>query len=97
MTKTYFITRHAGAKEWAEQQGFNAEIIEHFMPEIVMEDGDIILGTLPIPIVARVCELGGRYFHLVLDIPAELRGVEMIADKMRELGATLEEFVVKRP
>lgn len=92
--KTYFITRHAGAKDWAADQGFNAEIIEHFMPDIV-EDGDVVLGTLPIHLAARVCELGGRYFHLVLDIPAELRVKEMTAEMMRKCGAALQEFAVK--
>lgn len=95
MAKTYFITRHQGAKDWAARQGFDAEIISHFDTKIV-EKGDIVLGTLPVNLIAEICERKGSYHHLVINIPAELRGVEMTADKMEELGATLEEFIVIR-
>lgn len=95
MAKTYFITRHQGAKDWALRQGFDAEIVSHFDTKIV-EKGDVVLGTLPIHLAAEIYEREGSYHHLVLNIPADLRGVEMTADKMEELGATLEEFFVFR-
>lgn len=93
MSKTYFITRHAGAKDWANDLGFDVEIVEHFDVNVV-QAGDKVLGTLPVHLAAKVCRRGGQYFHLVLDIPADMRGKEMTADTMRELGATLEEFII---
>lgn len=95
MAKTYFVTRHQGAKDWAARKGFDAQIVEHFNVESVEKD-DIVLGTLPIHLVAKIWDQQGRYFHLVLNIPADLRGVEITADKMEELDATLEEFIVLR-
>lgn len=95
MSKTYFVTRHQGAKDWAERKGFDAEIVSHFDVKTV-EKGDVVLGTLPVHLAAEIWDRQGSYFHLVLNIPADLRGVEMTADKMEELGATLEEFVVLR-
>lgn len=95
MAKTYFITRHQGAKDWAARKGFDAQIVEHFDVKTI-EKGDVVLGTLPIHLAAEIWDRQGRYFHLVLNIPADLRGVEITADKMEELGATLEEFVVLR-
>jgi CRISPR-associated protein Csx16 len=43
-----------------------------------------------------VCQRGGRYLHLSLDRPPVLRGVEISAEQMRELGARLEEHRVER-
>lgn len=93
MSKSYFITRHVGAKEWAADLGFDVEIVEHFNVNVV-QTGDQVFGTLPVHLAAKVCRRGGHYFHLVLDIPADMRGKEMTADTMRKLGATLEEFVI---
>lgn len=95
MSKTYFVTRHQGAKDWAARKGFDAQIVEHFDVKTVEKD-DVVLGTLPIHLAAEIWDRQGHYFHLVLNIPADLRGVEITADKMEELGATLEEFVVLR-
>ena len=88
---TYFISRHAGAQEWAKRQGFNAQVVAHFDTSLVSE-GDVVLGTLPVHLAADVCARGGKYHHLVLNIPADKRGQELSADDMEELGASLQCF-----
>ena len=92
--RTIFVTRHAGAREWARRQGFAVdEIVDHFDPETV-QPGDIIIGTLPVHLAAEICRRGGRYFHLVLNVPPEHRGRELSADDMEKFGARLEEFSI---
>lgn len=91
---TYFISRHPGAQDWARQNGHNTKMVTHFDPQSV-QPGDTVLGTLPVHLAAEVCERGGRYFHLTLNIPAEMRGKELTADDMSQLGACLQEFEVK--
>ena len=92
--KTYFVTRHAGAVEWAQRHGFQAvEVCAHFDPAVVVR-GDLVIGTLPIHLAAQVCEQGGEYHHLVLNLPAEARGREISADDMESFGATVEQFIV---
>ncbi|MBU2722931.1 CRISPR-associated protein Csx16 [Acidithiobacillus ferridurans] len=94
MNKTYFVSRHPGAHEWAARQGFaNAEVITHFVPSVV-GNGDIVIGTLPIHIVADVNERGGIYLHLVLELTADSRGKELSADDMCAYGARLQRFDV---
>ena len=89
-----FVTRHAGAREWAERQGLAVdEIVDHLDPETV-QPGDIIIGTLPVHLAAEICRRGGRYLHLVLNVPPEARGREFSADDMEEFGARLEEFSI---
>ena len=90
----YFISRHKGALEWAQRNGFeNAEVIAHFDPSVV-RGGDIVIGTLPVHLAGQVCGKGGRYFHLSMSVPADRRGTEISADDMDEFGACLQEFRV---
>lgn len=93
---TYFISRHSGAVDWAESEGFHVDQrLAHFDVTIV-QAGDNILGTLPINLVAEVNARGGHYFHLTLELPAEARGKELTADDMRHYGARLEGYAAQR-
>jgi CRISPR-associated protein Csx16 len=62
----------------------------------MIENGDIVYGTLPVSEAARVCERGGKYFHLALNLPKDRRGGELSATDMDRFGAELEEYEVKR-
>ena len=93
MKKTYFVSRHKGAQEWALRRGIKAQVIEHFDPSIIKQD-DVVIGTLPIHLASQVCENGGLYVHLMMDVPAELRGKEISADMMEELGAELQTYEI---
>ncbi|WP_298609738.1 CRISPR-associated protein Csx16 [uncultured Thiothrix sp.] len=93
---TYFISRHSGAIAWAQSQGFQVDQqLAHFDVKVV-NAGDVILGTLPVNLIAEVNERGGRYFHLTLELPAELRGQELTAEIMQAYGARLEAFTAQK-
>jgi CRISPR-associated protein Csx16 len=93
---TYFVTRHPGAVEWAARQGLSVdEVLAHLDPEAI-QAGDVVVGTLPIHLAARVCERGGRYFNLSLDMPPDARGRELTADDLERYGARLEEYRIAR-
>ncbi len=93
---TWFVTRHDGAKRWAAEEGFRIDkVVEHLKVDAV-KSGDIVIGSLPFDIVARLNEKGVRYFHIILPLPRELRGQPISAKKMHELGASVEEFIVIR-
>ena len=92
----YFVTRHQGAKDWAVMQGIKVDqLIEH-LDMSTIQQGDQVLGSLPVNLVAELNALGARYFHLSLVVPAELRGKEISAALMQELGASLEEFYITK-
>jgi CRISPR-associated protein Csx16 len=91
----YFVTRHAGAVEWARRKGIDAELVAHFDVRCVC-DGDLVLGPLPVHLVAEVNDRGGHYFHIEMDLPSEARGQELSADDMERFGARLVEFRVFR-
>ncbi|MBI5136853.1 MAG: CRISPR-associated protein Csx16 [Nitrospirae bacterium] len=94
---TYFVTRHAGARAWAEQAGVTVDQVVEHLDVGAIGRGDVVIGTLPVNLVARVCGQGGRYLHLSMDVPPELRGKELTADDMRRLGARVEEYRVDGP
>jgi CRISPR-associated protein Csx16 len=93
---TWFVTRHSGAVEWARRQGLAVDRqVDHLEP-VELAEGDTVIGTLPVHLAAAVCERGGHYLHLSLDLPPELRGRELTADDMEAAGARLEEYRVER-
>ena len=93
---TYFASRHSGARQWAQAHELD---IDHWVEHVditKVKSGDIVIGTLPVQLAARVQELGGRYLHLSIDLPAELRGRELSAEQMDSAGARLEEYRIQR-
>lgn len=92
---TYFITRHTGALAWAKLHDVAFDVhLEHLSDLDSLQAGDVIIGTLPINMVAKLNERGVRYVHLSLDIPPAWRGRELTADELRECQASLQEFQV---
>ncbi|MCB1770006.1 MAG: CRISPR-associated protein Csx16, partial [Candidatus Competibacteraceae bacterium] len=80
---TYFVTRHPGAVDWAATEGLIVDIqAAHLDPQII-QAGDTVIGTLPIHLAAQVCERGGRYLHLSMEIPQEARGCELTVADLR--------------
>lgn len=76
---TYLITRHPGARNWAEEHGVAVDRVIDHLDTAMIKPGDTVIGTLPVNLAAEVCARGGRYFHLTLDLPPEWRGVNLSA------------------
>ena len=92
---TWFISRHPGAIEWARQQGLRVdEYVAHLDP-LRIRAGDTVIGSLPVNLAAQVCEAGARYLHLSLELPANLRGVELTSEQLTALGARTQAFDVR--
>ena len=91
---TWLVTRHPGARAWLEQQKQAGGRAVTHLDTTVIQSGDLVIGTLPVPLAAEVCSRGARYLHLRVDLPAHQRGVELDAEQMTALGAVLQEFSV---
>jgi CRISPR-associated protein Csx16 len=94
--RTFFITRHPGAVEWAARQGVAVDRTVAHLDPAEIHAGDVVIGTLPVHLAAQVCARGARYLHLVLDLPRERRGLELTAGDMMRYRARLEEYRVER-
>ncbi len=91
----WFVSRHPGAYEWLETQGYRVDRrVEHLDPEQVAP-GDLVCGSLPVHLAAQLCARGAHYLHLSLDLPAEVRGRELSATELERYGARLTCFEVR--
>ncbi|MFA7667757.1 MAG: CRISPR-associated protein Csx16 [Burkholderiaceae bacterium] len=93
----WLVTRHPGARKWMENNGIAFDVhVEHLHADDVAP-GDVIIGSLPINLVADICARKSRYFHLTVQLGCCDRGRELTAEKLQALQASLEEFSVTRP
>ncbi len=90
----WLVSRHPGAVEWIRYQGIAVDHQVQHLDVSLVQDGDLVVGTLPIQLAAAVCQRGARYFHLSVQLPFELRGQELDSTTLNRLGAKLEEFAV---
>ena len=91
----YLISRHAGAVEWMNHMGHHYDThLTHLDSPDALVAGDVVIGSLPINIVADLNARGIIYMHLSLYIPEALRGCELSADQLSALDAKLEVYHV---
>lgn len=97
MNKILVVTRHAAAQNIITKMfpDYQIEVREHY--KAGDETGfEMVVGILPINLVADLNAKGVRFQMLTMNIPAELRGVELTEEQMAACGVKLEEFEVKR-
>jgi len=92
---SYFVTRHPGAVDWAQRRGIDVVLLNHLVLDRI-EAGDVVLGILPVHLVAEINAKGARYRHLELEMSEEDRGKELSADDLERLGARLVEYRAER-
>ncbi|MFO1385197.1 MAG: CRISPR-associated protein Csx16 [Chitinivorax sp.] len=93
---TWFVSRHPGALQWLEQQGIHVDRCVAHLDPALLAPGDTVIGTLPVHLAAEVCAKNGRYLHLSLTVPENMRGSELAIEDMQACNARLEPFLVAR-
>ena len=92
---TWFVSRHPGAIEWAKcQQLPITHWVEHLDPAQIAEK-DTVIGTLPVHLAAQVCERGGVFYFLAMELPHALRGQELSVSQMLSAKCKLQQYFVK--
>jgi CRISPR-associated protein Csx16 len=92
----FFVSRHRGAIDWARRHPW--AIRADFLPHLDLArvaHGDIVIGTLPVHLVAAVCARGAKYLHLTINLMAQQRGQELTADELDAAGAHLVPYWVQ--
>lgn len=93
---TWFVSRHPGAVEWAGRQGLPIDRYVIHVDALQIQPGDTVIGSLPVNLAAGICARGARYLHLSLELPAHLRGQELSADQLEDLGARVAAYKVEQ-
>ena len=95
--KILVVTRHTATCNWLKTQleGHALHFTAHFSHEMA-EGFEVVVGILPINLVADLNALGIRFFMVTMDVPAELRGKELTEEQMVECNVKLEQFSVLR-
>ena len=87
--RTILVTRHPGMQEWMVRRHHPVDRIRaHIDPGEVVA-GDIVIGTLPVALVAELCTRGAAVYTLCLSLPEAWRGRELSADEIDRLGGHL--------
>jgi CRISPR-associated protein Csx16 len=91
----YLVTRHPGALAWMREQ-FQEPVqhVTHLDDSNTLHVGDCVAGILPAHQISALNARGVRYLHLCVDMPASLRGQELSAEQLNQLGAHLQEYRV---
>jgi CRISPR-associated protein Csx16 len=89
------ITRHPGAADWVMQQlSHQVQVVSHLAPDEI-EPGGAYYGVLPLNLAAAICAQGSVCWVISVNMPPELRGQELSAKQLDELGAELVRYDVR--
>lgn len=97
MSKTLFVSRHPATIEWAKMKGLSIDAwVEHLDESVLLNDGDHLIGTLPINIVEALNAKGVTYSHFSLNLKREFRGKELTMDELLSCQPRLDGYTVTK-
>jgi len=94
MSNTVIVTRHPGLVAYLKETGLaseGAKVIAHVTAEEDIK-GKNVIGVLPLQLASAAATVT----VVPLNIPAELRGVELSLDQVREYAGKPERFSVNK-
>lgn len=95
---TYIVSRHPGAVEWVRKRLATAEeprLVSHVPADQLFAPGDRVCGVLPVSLAARLCAQGAQPCVISVELPPALRGQELTASQLDQLGAELIQYRVE--
>lgn len=84
------ITRHQGLVDFLLEQGHEFGLVISHVTAPAVLDGKDVIGVLPVHLAAR-CE---TFSELTLEIPAELRGVDLSRDQVAEFQRGIRTYKI---
>lgn len=92
----WFISRHQGAIEWIKQQSIQIDHFESHLDVEMIQADDVVIGTLPIHLAAKVCQKGATFYFLSVNVRSEQRGTELTAEDLIAQHCTIEPFYIQK-
>jgi CRISPR-associated protein Csx16 len=93
----FLVTRHPGAQDWLQQRvrGAAVTVLPHLADTAAICPGDTVCGVLPLSLAATLCARGATVVCIDIDMPPHLRGHELDAATLDQLGARLVRYRVQ--
>lgn len=92
MPRHIIVSRHPASIEWLRQRLAQVDLELSHLDTALLQPGDCVYGNLTVHLVVEVNQRGARYFHLQINLPPELRGVELDAGQLASLNPVLTEI-----
>lgn len=91
----WFVSRHQAAIDWVRSQNIKVDyFVEHLGANDQPKAGDIVIGNLPVHIIARLNHQGVRFMNLQIHVSPEQRGKELNLQEFEQTLPSLTEFLV---
>jgi CRISPR-associated protein Csx16 len=95
LPKTWFVSRHQGSIEWIKQQDIHIDHFVHHLDEHShLQSGDVVIGSLPVHLIAKLNNQGVRFISFELDMVKEQRGKELTKQDLANLNVKMKEYIV---
>lgn len=89
------VTRHPGAADWVRRVlGRPVRCVAHLEVH-ELRPGMRYHGVFPLDLAAAICAAGSECWAISLRVPAALRGQELTAAQLDQLGARLVRYTVR--
>ena len=92
MPRHIIVSRHPASIKWLRQRLAQVDLELAHLDTALLQPGDCVYGNLTVHLVVEVNQRGARYFHLQINLPPELRGVELDAGQLASLNPKLTEI-----
>ena len=92
--RIWFVSRHEGAIEWAKHFDLPVDVWAKHLSVADISAGDVVLGTLPVDLIAQLSAQSTRVYFLVMPLRLNQRGHELSLEEMLQMQCYLQEYVV---
>lgn len=92
---TWFVSRHPGAIAWMKRQPIAVDRWVTHMDTDEVEEGDTVIGVLPLHAAAKICEKGAIFMALSIELAEQQRGRELTLQELEDIHCSLRRFVVR--
>ena len=93
----YIVTRHCASREWILNNlphSTDETIVQSHLDPNVIQQGDVVVGVLPLHIIAQIYDKGGTFYAFDIVIDKNLRGKELSKKDLVQCQPTLTKYTV---
>jgi CRISPR-associated protein Csx16 len=92
---TWFVSGHLGSINWIKKQSTHIDhFVSHLDETAKLNCGDIVIGSLPIHLIAQLNSQGIRFISFQLDLPEHSRETELTEQQLTKLNVKMQEYIV---